>query len=154
MKPTGLTARLRSLWRRLAPLDQLRFSALDVKLGVRMLAKYPGLSVVAVTGMAVAIAIGAGAFSVVSSLMETTLPLPEGDRVVAVRNAIVTEPGRSRASLRDFMAWRDELNSVRDLSAFTTVRRTLVVPGAGVDLVRVARMTASGFRIADRKSVV
>jgi hypothetical protein len=39
---------------------RLNVSWLDVKLGVRMLAKYPGLSVIAVLGMAVAIAIGAG----------------------------------------------------------------------------------------------
>ena len=123
-------------------------SVLDVRLALRMLVKYPGLSVVAVTGMAVAIAIGAGAFSVIASLTATTLPLSEGDRVVAVSNAVITEPGRSRASLRDFVAWRDAVKSVQDLSAFTTVSRTLAVPGAGVDLVRVARMTASGFRIA------
>ena len=30
--------------------DELSFSWLDVKLGLRMLAKYPGLSLVAVTG--------------------------------------------------------------------------------------------------------
>src|SRR5687767_12586677 len=134
--------------RGLASVDQIRFSALDVKLGVRMLLKYPGLSLVSVTGMAVAIALGAGVFSVIASLMETTLPLPEGDRVVAVRNAVITEPGQNRASLRDFTAWRDELQSVQDLAAFTTGRRNLVVPGAGVEPVRVVRMTAAGFRIA------
>src|SRR5688572_15286069 len=134
--------------RGLVHFDQLRFSALDVKLGVRMLVKYPGLSLVAVIGMAMAIAIGAGAFSLVESMMETRLPLPEGDRVVALRNAIITEPGQNRASLRDFTAWRAGLKSVEDVAAFTTVRRNLVVPGAGVELVRVARMTASGFRIA------
>src|SRR5688572_12026972 len=134
--------------RGLARVDQLRFSALDIKLGVRMLVKYPGLSLVAVIGMAVAIAIGAGAFSLIESMMVTTVPLPEGDRVVALRNAILTEPGQSRASLRDFTAWRGGLKSVEDVAAFTTVRRNLVVPGAGVELVRVARMTASGFRIA------
>ena len=133
--------------RGLGPFDAIRFSALDVKLGLRMLVKYPGLSVVAVTGMAVAIAIGVGAFSVIASLTETGLPLPEGDRVVALRNANITEPGRNRASLRDFIAWR-ELKSVQDVSAFTLISKTLVVPGASVDLVRVARMTASGFKIA------
>src|SRR5688572_8477886 len=134
--------------RGLASVDQLRFSALDVRLGVRMLLKYPGLSLVSVIGMAVAIALGAGVFSGIASLMETTLPLPEGDRVVAVRNAVITAPGQNRASLRDFTAWRDELQSVQDLAAFTTGRRNLVVPGTSVELVRVVRMTAAGFRIA------
>lgn len=36
----GLIARGRSLWRGLGPLDELRVSWLDFKLGVRMLVKY------------------------------------------------------------------------------------------------------------------
>jgi predicted permease len=127
--------------------SRIGISSLDVKLGLRMLAKYPGLSSISVLGMAVAIAIGAGAFSIIASLMETALPLPDGDRVVALRNAITTEIGQNRASLRDFMAWQ-EMKSVQDVAAFATVRRNLVAPGVPVDLVRVVRMTASGFRIA------
>ena len=61
-------------------------SWLDVKLGVRMLLKYPGLAVVAVLGMAVAIAIGAGSFAFFYSYMTPTLPLDEGERVVAIEN--------------------------------------------------------------------
>jgi hypothetical protein len=38
----------------------INVSWLDTKLGIRMLTKYPGLSIVAVSGMALAIAIGAG----------------------------------------------------------------------------------------------
>ena len=60
----------------LAFFDQLRFSALDVRLGVRMLVKYPVLSLVSVVGMAVAIAIGSGAYIVIDALLEPTLPLP------------------------------------------------------------------------------
>src|SRR5687768_1739821 len=41
-------------------------SSLDVRLAARMLVKYPGLSVVSVTGMAVAIAIGTVVFSVLA----------------------------------------------------------------------------------------
>ena len=38
----------------------ISISWLDAKLGIRLLAKYPGLSIVAVVGMALAILIGAG----------------------------------------------------------------------------------------------
>src|SRR5687768_5396417 len=60
--------------------------SLDLKLGARMMAKYPGLSLVAVIGMAVAIAIGAGAFTLISTITDPSLPLHEGDRVVSLQN--------------------------------------------------------------------
>jgi putative ABC transport system permease protein len=48
----------------------------------------------------------------------------------------------------DFVAWRDELTTIRDLSAFRNETRNLIVEGQGADLVDVAQMTASGFRVA------
>jgi len=49
----------------------VKVSWLDVKLGLRMLAKYPGLSLVAVGGMAIAIAFGAGYFALVGSFLDS-----------------------------------------------------------------------------------
>ena len=37
--------------------DEIGFSLLDVKLGLRMLMKYPGLTVVSVLGMSIAVAV-------------------------------------------------------------------------------------------------
>jgi predicted permease len=134
--------------RGLARLDQLRFSALDVRLGVRMLVKYPGLSLVSVLGMALAIAIAASVFSIFESMLVTGLPLPGGDRVVVLRNAVITKPGQNQALLTDFVVWRDETTSVEDIAAFTMSSRNLLVAGSPVELVRVIQMTASGFRLA------
>jgi predicted permease len=141
--------------RGLARLDQLRFSALDLRLGVRMLAKYPALSLVSVLGMALAIAIVATVFSIFESMLVTGLPLPEGERVVALRNANIASPGQHQAMLGDFMMWRDEASSVDDLAAFIPTSRTLVVPGgdAPAELVRVVWMTPSGFRLARTAAV-
>src|SRR5215216_5542594 len=50
---------------------------LDLKLGVRMLAKYPGLALVGVVGMAVAVAIGAVTFSIFHVVAGTSVPLDE-----------------------------------------------------------------------------
>jgi hypothetical protein len=69
---------------------RLNVSWVDVKLSVRMVAKYPGLSLVSVLGMALAIAIGAGVFGWVAAVLDPTLPLEGGDRVV--RGAIVLMP--------------------------------------------------------------
>jgi putative ABC transport system permease protein len=134
--------------RGLGPFEQMRFSLLDVKLGARMLAKYPVLSVVSVVGMAVAIAIGAFAFGFISSMLNPRLPLPQDEQLVALENAVTTQPGEERQSVQDFVAWRDELRTVQDLAAFTSASKNLVIPGAAVELVEIAQMTASGFRAA------
>jgi putative ABC transport system permease protein len=128
--------------------DEVSFSWLDVKLGLRMLGKYPGLTIVSVVGMAVAIAIGAGAFAFLGALLDADLPLPEGRRIVAIQNN-TDDPGNpDRRALHDLEVWRTELETVRDVSAFTADRRNLILPGGEVVLIRVALMTASGFRVA------
>lgn len=129
-------------------LDQLRFSRLDVKLGLRMLAKYPGLSLVSVIGMTVAIAVAAGAFVVADTMLNSTVPLPEGERLVALQNLDIEEGEDDPHAVHDFVQWREELRSVEDLTAFATESRNLVMPDGGTDLVAVARITASGFRVA------
>ena len=52
--------------------------SLDFKLGLRMLAKYPGLTMVGVLGISVAVTVGALAFSAVAAVTGTELPLDEG----------------------------------------------------------------------------
>ncbi|HEX2092851.1 MAG TPA: ABC transporter permease [Longimicrobiaceae bacterium] len=123
-------------------------SWLDVKLGVRMLIKHPGLTLIGGLGMAFAIAIGAGFFGFFYSYLNPTLPLPEGDRVVAVQNWDAAENEDEPRSLHDFVTWREELRSVEDLGAFRTISRNLILPDAQAEPVDVAEMTAAGFRVA------
>ena len=59
-------------------------SVLDLKLAARMLAKSPGLTFVGGFGMAIGVALGAGAYAVINSYFYPELPLHEGDRVVAL----------------------------------------------------------------------
>ena len=123
-----------------------RVSWLDVKLGLRMFIKYPGLSLVSVTGMAVAIAIGAGYFTVLGTWLDATLPLPEGDRIVSIRN-LVNGSSLDDASGADVLEWRDALKSMRDLGAYRNEGRNISADGR-TDVIQVAAMSASGFRAA------
>lgn len=122
---------------------------LDLKLGLRTLVKYPGLSFVSVLGMAVAIAIGSGAFGAIYTMADPDLPLPDGERVVSLQNTNTRNPGNPhRQSLHDFMLWRAELESVRDVGAFRSDARNLIIDGGTPVLVRIAEMSAAGFRVA------
>ena len=123
-------------------------SWLDIKLGARMLVKYPGLALVGGLGMAVAIAIGAGSFAFFYSHMYPEIPLPEGDRIVALENWDVRASDEERQSLHDFATWRREMRTVRDVGAFRTIGRNLITGEGTPEPVPVAEMTASGFRVA------
>ena len=129
-------------------------SWLDVKLALRMFAKYPGLSLVAVAGMALAIAIGAGYFSIVGILLDSTVPIEGGDRLVIIKNRQVSGPdvvrtgriGQPGATAHDFMQWKEQVTSVTELAAFRDDRRNLITEDGRTQLVRVAAITASGMR--------
>src|SRR5690349_13391065 len=59
--------------------------SLDVKLGVRMLRKYPGLTLVATLALAVAIALGSLYFEALNKWQNPRLPIADPDRVVSIR---------------------------------------------------------------------
>ena len=121
-----------------------RISWLDVKLGLRMFIRYPGLSLVSVTGMAGAIALGAGYFTVLGTWLDAEMPLPDGDRIVSIRK--LAGGGMDDASGADYLQWRDEIKTIRDLGTFRDQRRNLAIEGR-TDVIDVAAMTASGFRV-------
>ena len=123
-------------------------SALDLRLGVRMLAKSPGLTLVGGFGMAVGVALAAGAYAFFNSYFYPELPLHEGDRVVAL-GKFDRQRGREESRLlHDFQVWRRELRSVVDVSAARTISRNLVSETGQGEPIKLAEMTASGFRVA------
>jgi predicted permease len=124
------------------------FSALDLKLACRMLVKYPGLTVVAGLGIAVAVAITVGFFALFHSRFYPTIPLSEGERLVGLENWDQRTNNEERRSLHDFVLWRETMKSVEDLSAFRTVDRNAILEDGSVEPVAVAEITPSGFRLA------
>lgn len=127
-----------------------RVSSLDVKLGLRMLARYPALSIIALLGLSLAVTIGAGYFAFIGAMMDSTLPIHEGDRVVVIQNRIVAGPDTgdtTRASEHDFVQWRGALESVEDVGAFRDESYNLIPANGRPRLVRAAAITASGLRL-------
>src|SRR5687768_13476905 len=66
-------------------LPWLASSWLDVKLGLRLLVRNWGLTLVGGLAMTLAIGIAAGVFAAFDVVMWSPLPLDEGDRVVAIQ---------------------------------------------------------------------
>jgi len=121
---------------------------LDIKLGLRMLRKSWGLTIVGGLAMTVVIFIAGFAFQMLHTLQGEKLPLDEGDRIVAMA-AWDPVANEQRGILeQDFERWRTTLRSVEDVGAFRTVERSLVTDDGPAEPVAVAEMTASGFQMA------
>ena len=119
--------------------------SLDARLGLRMLAKHKGLSVVGGIAMAVAIALGASALEVISVLLREDLPFPGGDRVVGIRYATSSSPSGDPRLLHAFAAWRGQVRTIEHLGAFRTMQHNLVAPNAPPEPISVAEISASAF---------
>jgi predicted permease len=120
----------------------------DYKLGVRMLRKYPGLTIAGGLALAFAIGVGAGTYDLLGKILAPRIPLPDGGRIVLIetQNTLTTAP--EPRVVRDFLEWRREVRTIEDLGAYRTNARNLVVGAAAPALIQVAEMTAAAFRTA------
>src|SRR5688572_21906385 len=122
--------------------------SLDIRLGLRMLRKYPGLTLIGGLAMAFAIWVGAVTFEVATLFVHPTLPLPGGDRIVQLRNWDVEASEEESRTVHDFLVWREALSSVTDLGAYRDVARNLITSDGVARPVLAAEVTATAFRVA------
>ncbi|HEX6134806.1 MAG TPA: ABC transporter permease [Longimicrobiales bacterium] len=128
--------------------SDFRMSWLDWKLGTRMLAKYPGMSIIGGITLAAAIGLGAGWFELTMMLFDPRLPLEDGDRIVRIEYWDASTLDPEPRTMHEFVQWRDQLTSIGEVGAHRTVQRNLLVPGRPPQIVRVAEMSAAGFDVA------
>ena len=121
--------------------------SLDLKLGFRMLAKYPGLTLIGGLAMAFGIWFGTVTFQMFGMITTTKLPLPGGERIVRVEVWDSKALGEEDRTLYDYQLWRSA-RSLTDLGAYRDVGANLVGADGGAKPEKAAEITASAFRIA------
>ena len=126
---------------------QLGLSWLDFKVGVRMLARYPGLTLVGTVAIAVAIALGSIYFEALNKWQNPRLPIADADRVVSVRNWDVNAFVSEARLLHDFAIWREQVRTIDDLGAAILFVRNLATEDGRVEPVRGAELTANAFEL-------
>jgi putative ABC transport system permease protein len=128
-------------------LRSLRFSLLDFKVGFRMLARYPGLTLVGTAAIAVAIALGTLYFEALNKWQNPRLPIRDADRIISIHawddSAFVPE-GRA---VHDFAIWREQMKTVDNLGAAIVFQRNLATEDRRVEPVLGAEISASAFRM-------
>ncbi len=122
-------------------------SWLDVKVGLRMLVKHPGLTCVAVFALAVGIPVGLVPMHAANAL-QAPPPFDEADRIQVLKNFNVATSSWEAPSLYDFAQWREALTSFETLGATTRGASYNVLSEDGrAAPVRGAEVTASTFDI-------
>lgn len=126
----------------------LFMSWLDIKLGVRMLVKYPGLTIVGGLAMSFAIVVGIVIFQFAGLFLYPSLPLANGDRIVLLSLRDISQNQPESKALYDFISWRGSLRTIDNLGAWRDSTRNLIVADGDARPVSVAEMSSSGFAIA------
>lgn len=119
----------------------------DYRLGLRMLVKYPGLTVAGGLALAIAIGLGAGWYDVTREVLRPRLPFASADRLIEIRMRSTVGAGEETRVLHDLDAWRRDARTLIDLGAYRAVERTLGVGDAPPEPVTVAEISASAFRV-------
>jgi putative ABC transport system permease protein len=123
----------------------------DLRYGIRMLAKNPGFTVVAVLTLALGIGANTAIFTVVNAVLLRPLPYPEPDRIVQFMvNSPPWAPSSSSnaAAIPEFMVWRELTQAFRDFAAYDSSSKGINLTGGDhPELLKAVRVSVDYFRL-------
>ena len=92
----------------------------DLKYGLRMLVKHPGLAAIAITALALGLGLTTTMWSITYGGILRGLPFEEADRILHLERARPSKGINSYAvPMSDYVAWREQQKSFEDLAAFS-----------------------------------
>jgi predicted permease len=141
----NLLASVWSVWTARLPHTLARGATLDAKLGLRMLAKQPMLTGVAILALGLGIPSSLVLHHVLGVFL-SPLPVPEGERVMGIRNYSLETHDPVMSSVHDYARWREaELGSFESIAAARSYSVNLHAGDPGALPVRGAETSASAF---------
>jgi putative ABC transport system permease protein len=126
----------------------------DLKYGLRMLAKNPGFTAVAVLTLALGIGANTAIFSVINAVLLRPLPYPAADQLVMVwQNNPRKGEQEGRVSYPNFQDWRARSTVFQGMAGFIGYEPVMTGPGEP-QRVRGAMVSANFFAVMDVRPVI
>jgi putative ABC transport system permease protein len=122
-------------------------SWLDLKLGFRMLVKYPGLTLVGLLALTVGTGIGAAFFQFSENMFDPRLPFDESNRLVTVDMRDAETRGLETRMLNDYVRWRVELRSIDHLTVLRSMDPTVSTEAGYSETLSAAQVSPSMFEL-------
>jgi putative ABC transport system permease protein len=119
----------------------------DIRYALRLCARTPGFTSIAVLALALGIGANTAIFTVVNAVLLERLPFRDPDRIVVLWEENAQRPGRSNVlGPSQFLRWGDRATSFDAMAAMADTRANLTSGGDPEELI-VANVTAKFFPI-------
>jgi predicted permease len=119
----------------------------DIRYGVRILARSPGFTVVAVLVLALAIGANVTIFTFVDAALLRPLPYDKPDQLVAIFDARKSQvSSRFEASYPDFLDWQQQNQVFSSLAGYNGPGGRVLTGSSGPEMVENARVTDNFFQ--------
>jgi putative ABC transport system permease protein len=120
----------------------------DLHYGIRLLARSPGFSVIAIAALAIGIGANTAIFSVINTLLLQPLPYRDADRLAVVWEHNTVRDRRSNVvGPANFIHWREMNSSFEDLAALTITYSVTVTGGGDPEELQAQSISAELFQI-------
>lgn len=126
----------------------------DLRFASRMLFKHRWFSAAIVATIALGIGINTTVFTLVNAVLFKPVPIPNGDRIVAVSGQDLNFPDQRRGfSLPDFRDYRDAQSSFESFEACNTDQAVISEPGIPPERYDLGRVTPGTFAMLGTQPV-
>src|SRR5262245_48772851 len=133
----------------------MRFVFDDLRSGVRMLLKYPTLSIVAIVTFGLGIGFTTTAFSIINGAMFKGLPFRDPSRVVKLSRTNPSEKDTDmNIGVQDLAVFRQRLTVFSSYGEFTTTAVNLSAEALRPERYSAGQMTVAAWQTMDVKAVM